>query len=160
MKKNLVQLNSVLPALHSNITKRQINELAEKSVANAMEDGNVFPLAEAIAVVEEFAKTIRKSEPYIQCLRDELQKHNGRLTTGSGSKIELCEAGVRYDYSNHPEWRILDEQIAILEKQKKNIEEKLKKIESGKLHVDTETGEVIEGALRKSKSTYRITLAK
>jgi len=55
---------------------------------------------------------VRKDERFIQFLRNELAKHLGRLETNSGAKIEMCEAGVSYDYSNNGEWRELNEQIS------------------------------------------------
>jgi len=54
----------------------------------------------------------------------------------------------------------LDEQIKNLSEQRKAVEEKLKKLAPGRITVDPETGEVIEGPVKTSKSTYRITLSK
>jgi hypothetical protein len=110
--------------------------------------------------MEEFIKTVRRDERYIQFLRDELIKHHGRLVTNSGAKIELCEAGVSYDYSANGEWRGLEEQIQALQEQKKAVEDKLRRVAPGRVAVDPETGEMIEGAFKTSKSTYRITLAR
>ena len=125
-----------------------------------MEEGNVFQVAEALAAMEEFTKAVRKDERYIEFLRDELVKHHGRLSTDSGAKIELCEAGVSYDYSHSAEWREIEEQIQYLQQKRKAVEEKLRKVAPGRMAVDPETGEVIEGAFKTSKSTYRITLAR
>jgi hypothetical protein len=129
-------------------------------VDNVLEEGNVFRVAEAIAAMEEFAKTVRKDERYIDFLREELIKNNGRLYTNSGAKIEVCEAAVTYDYSHDATWRMIDEEIKMLQEQKKFREEILRKIAPGRMAVDPETGEVWEGPLKTSKSTYRITLAK
>jgi hypothetical protein len=151
---------SSLPSIKEGLNKKQIAELAEQSVDNVLEEGNVFEVAEALAAMEEFTKTVRKDERYVQFLRDELTKHHGRLTTTSGAKIEICEAGVSYDYSHSAEWREIEEQIQYLQQKRKEIEEKLRKVAPGRMAVDPETGEVIEGAFKTSKSTYRITLAK
>jgi hypothetical protein len=161
MQKHLQQHKSPdasLPAIKDGLTKKQVAELAEQSVEHVLEKGNVFQVAEAMAAMEEFVKCIRKDERFVEFLRDELQKHHGKLFTTSGAKIENCEAGVSYDYSNNAEWKQLDEQIKMLTEEKKSIEEKLRKIGEGKLVVDEETGEVFEAPLKKSKSTYRITL--
>ena len=160
MAKQTLQRNSTLPSIKDGLTKRQVAELAEQSVQNVLEEANIFQVAEALAAMDEFVKTIRKDERYIQFLRDELSHHHGKLVTNSGAKIELCEAAVSYDYSNNAEWRILDEQIQILTDRRKYVEEKLRKIAQGKVVVDTETGEVLEGPMKTSKSTYKITLAK
>ena len=159
MAKHLVQHNT-LPSIQEGLRKTEIFELAIKSVDNVLEEGNVFQVAEAIAAMEEFAKTVRKDERYIDFLRDELIKNNGRLYTNSGAKIEVCEAAVTYDYSHDAAWRVIDEEIKMLQEQKKFREEILRKIAPGRMAVDPETGEVWEGPLKTSKSTYRITLAK
>ncbi|HYK55526.1 MAG TPA: hypothetical protein VEV15_03540 [Flavisolibacter sp.] len=161
MAKHLVQHNeSSLPSIKEGLTKKQIAELAIQSVENVLEEGNVFEVAEALAAMEEFTKAVRKSERYVEFLREELVKHNGRLITTSGAKIEMCEAGVSYDYSHSAEWSEIEEQIKFLQDKKKEVEEKLRKVAPGRMAVDPETGEVIEGAFKTSKSTYRITLAR
>lgn len=160
MAKHLAQHNETLPSIKEGLTKKQIANLADESVGNVLEEGNVFQVAEALAAMEEFVKNIRKDERFVQFLRDELAKHHGRLTTKSGARIEICEAGVSYDYSNSCEWNELDEQIRILSEQKKAVEEKLRRIAPGRMAVDPETGEVIEGPIRSSRSTYRITLSR
>jgi uncharacterized protein YtpQ (UPF0354 family) len=152
--------HNTLPSIQEGLRKTEIFELAIKSVDNVLEEGNVFQVAEAIAAMEEFAKTVRKDERYIDFLRDELIKNNGRLYTNSGAKIEVCEAAVTYDYSHDATWRMIDEEIKMLQEQKKSREEILRKIAPGRMAVDSETGEVWEGPLKTSKSTYRITLAK
>lgn len=154
-----MQLNA-LPAITEGLSKRQIADLADESVGQLLEEGNVFGVAEALAAMEEFVKTVRKDERYIHFLRDELAKHHGRLTTGSGARIELCEAAVSYDYSANPEWCALEAERFEIERKKKAIEEKLRLLAPGRVTVDPDTGEVLEGPLRSSKSTYRITLAR
>jgi hypothetical protein len=161
MAKHLVQHSeSSLPSIKEGLTKKEIAELAVQSVEKVLEEGNVFQVAEALAAMEEFTKAVRRNERYVDFLREELVKHNGRQTTTSGAKIELCEAGVSYDYSQNGEWREIEEQIKFLQEKRKAVEEKLRKIAPGIIAVDPETGEVIEGAFKTSKSTYRITLAR
>lgn len=162
MAKPLVQHSdpetSGLPSIKEGLSKREIADLADRSVNTVLEEGNVFQVAEALAAMEEFVKNVRKDERFVQFLRDELAKHHGRLITTSGAKVEMCEAGVSYDYSNSAEWCELDEQIRLLTEQKKALEEKLRTVAPGRMAVDPETGEVIEGPMKSSKSTYRITL--
>jgi predicted heme/steroid binding protein len=129
-------------------------------VATLLEEGNVFQVAEALAAMEEFAKTVRKNEDYIEFLREELSKNNGRLSTPSGARIEICEAGISYDYSQNAEWNQINEQVSYWQSRKKQLEEKLRRIAPGKITVDPETGEVMEGVNKTSRSTYRITLAR
>ena len=159
MAKQQLQHKAMLPSIRDGLTKKQVAEMADRSVQNVLEQENVFQVAEALAAMDEFVKTIRKDERYVQFLRDELTQHNGKLVTDSGAKIELCESGVSYDYSSNAEWRILDQQIQILAEQRERVEDKLRKVAQGKIMVDTETGEVLEGPVKTSRSTYRITLA-
>jgi hypothetical protein len=159
MARPLVQPNT-LPSIREGLTKKQIADMADDMVENVMEDGNVFQVAEALAAMEEFVKTVRKDERYVQFLRDELAKHHGRLTTTSGAKIEMCEAGVSYDYSGNAEWQELEAARFEIERRKKALEEKLRLLAPGRVAVDPETGEMLEGPQKHSKSTYRITLAR
>ena len=158
MARHLAQHNETLPSIREGLGKKEIASLADRSVSNVLEQGNVFQVAEALAAMEEFVKNVRKDERFVEFLREELTKHRGRLTTSSGARIEVCEAGVNYDYSNNGEWRELDEQIKMLTEQRKAVEEKLRLLAPGRMAVDPETGEVIEGPIKTSRSTYRITL--
>ena len=152
MAKHLVQPDT-LPAIREGLSKKQLADMAEESVGRVLEDGNVFQVAEALAAMEEFVKTVRKDERYVQFLRDELAKHHGRLVTASGAKIEMCEAGVVYDYSGNAEWRELEAARHEIERRKKAVEEKLRLLAPGRVAVDPETGEMLEGPQKTSKST-------
>src|SRR5438067_6033331 len=127
MARHSMQLNAMtqhapLPVIKEGLSKKQIADLADESVGRVLEEGNVFEVAEAIAAMEEFVKTVRKDERYVQFLRDELAKHRGMMVTKSGAKIEMCEAGVSYDYSGNSEWNILEQQISVLKQQQKMVE--------------------------------------
>ena len=159
MARHLVQPNT-LPLIGEGLSKKQITNMAEESVEHVLEEGNVFQVAEALAAMEEFVKTVRKDERYVQFLRDELAKHHGRLVTASGAKIESCEAGVSYDYSGNAEWREIEAERYEIERRRKALEEKLRLLAPGRVAVDPETGEMLEGPQKSSKSTYRITLAR
>ena len=159
MAKEAMPLN-VLPAINKGLSKKQIHTLVQQSVVNVLEGGNVAQVAEVLAVMEDFVKGIRKDERFIDLMRDELLKNHGVLKTASGARIEACEAGIAYDYSDNPSWHFLNNQIAELTEQKKQMEEKLRQIPGGKMVVDEETGEVFTGPLKTSKSTYRITLSR
>lgn len=163
MEKHLTQHKkqvSGLPSINGGLSKKQIAMLADQSVDGVLEAGNVVQVAEALSAMEEFVKTVRKDERFVQFLRDELAKHHGRLITFSGAKIESCEAGVSYDYSSNGEWRELEARIKGLEAEKKMLEEKLRSLAPGRVAVDPETGEMLEGPLKSSKSTYRVTLSR
>lgn len=160
MAKHLAQHSTPLPSIREGLSKKQIAHLAEKSVQNVLEEGNVFHVAEALAAMEEFVKNVRKNERFVQFLRDELEKNRGRLVTATGARIEVCEAAVSYDYSSNGEWRQLDEEIRLLTERRKVLEERLRQLAPGRMSVDPKTGEVLEGPVKTSRSTYRITLSK
>ena len=152
--------HSTLPAIQEGLNKAQVSKLAKSSIENVLEEGNVAQVAEAIAVMEEFIKQVRKDDRFIDFMRDELIRNNGTIRTQSGARIEMCEAGVAYDYSEDTTWRSKENEIKMLVEERKKIEEKLRKIGPGKMMVDQETGEVMVGPLKSSRSTYRITLSK
>lgn len=154
-----MQLNA-LPAIREGLSKKQVAALVRQSVESVLEGGDVAQVAEVLAVMEEFTKGIRKDDRFIDLMRDALLKNHGAVKTASGARIEVCEAGIAYDYSENPSWLFLNNQIAELTEQKKELEEKLRLIPGGKMIVDEETGEVFIGAFKTSKSTYRITLAR
>lgn len=152
--------HNALPVIGEGLSKKQLSTLARQSVENILEEGSVEDAAEALAAMDEFVKLVRKDDRFVSMMRDELIKHHGTINTTSGARIELCEAGVTYDYGEDPSWRYLEEQIKELTEQRKQLEEKLKRIPAGKMMVDHETGEVFMGAFKSSRSTYRITLAR
>jgi hypothetical protein len=151
---------NTLSALSGSLSKKQIAAIVQQSVEVALDEGNVAQVAEALAVMETFVNGIRKDERFIDGIRDELLKNHGTLKTASGARIEACEGGIMYDYSENPGWCYLNEQIALFTEQRKELEARLRPIPAGRIVVDEETGEVFTGPLKTSKSTYRITLAK
>ena len=160
MAKELLQRPNALPTIKEGLSKKQVAALVNQSVENLLEGGNIAQVAEVLAVMEDFVKGIRKDERFVDLMRDELLKNGGAMKTASGAKIEACEASTTYDYSENGSWNYLNERIAEITEQKKELEAKLRLIPGGKEVVDEETGEVFTGPLKTSKSTYRITLAR
>jgi hypothetical protein len=159
MENQVLQRNG-LPSIREGLSKRQIATLAAQTVDQVLESESALPVAEAIAAMEEFAKQVRKDERFVDMLRDEIILHNGKVNTTSGAKLEVAEAAVQYDYAQDASWRALTDEINTLMEMRKALEAKLRSIAPGKMWVDHETGEVLEGPQKSSKSTYRITLSK
>jgi hypothetical protein len=159
MENQVLQRNG-LPSKREGLSKRQIATLAAQTVDQVLESESALPVAEAIAAMEEFAKQVRKDERFVDMLRDEIILHNGKVNTTSGAKLEVAEAAVQYDYAQDASWRALTDEINTLMEMRKALEAKLRSIAPGKMWVDHETGEVLEGPQKSSKSTYRITLSK
>jgi hypothetical protein len=154
-------MNQILVSEYQGLTKAQIGILAEETVNNALETGNQFKIAEGLAVMEKFIKSVREDARFVEYVRLELSRYpNGKLTTPSGALIEVCETAVSYDYSQNPEWVRLDEEIKQLTAIKKKLEESIRRVQPGKILVDQETGETLVGASKSSKSSFKITLSK
>src|SRR5438270_5180630 len=115
---------SIMPVAFEGLTKKEIAERSESVVAAVLEKGNVFEVAEALSAMEEFVKVTRKDPRLVNYLREELTKNNGKVTTASGAKVELCETGISYDYSQNPDWVVLDNQIKSLSEQRKQLEDR------------------------------------
>lgn len=83
--------------------------------------------------------------------------------SAKGYKVEVCEAGVSYDYSrcNDSEYKELIDQMNALQKRIKDREKFLKSLKpEGFEYVDSDTGEVIKlyPPVKKSTTTPRFTL--
>lgn len=156
----LTQEKYSLPAFSTGMSKKQIAELADAAVTVCMEDGNVLQVAEAISAMAEFVDLVRKDERLIAAVVEEVSKHSGKLQTSSGAKLEVCETGVTYNYSENPEWVELKSAEKEISDRRKAVEDVLKKIQPGKMLVDPETGQSLVGPSKSSKTNYKLTLAK
>ncbi len=152
--------SQLLPVFNKGLSKTEITSLVAKSIEKVIENGNVLEIAEVLTVMDEFISRFRKDSIFISSVRDELEKYKGKFQSSSGSKIENCEAATRYDFSTDGTWKNINERIEELTQQKKSREDKLKRIQPGKMIVDAETGEVLQGPSKTSVSTYKIYLPK
>ncbi len=141
-----------------NPSKAALKSLAQQ-VSQQVKDGDIDPISMSVraAAMINLCEEIRKEiEPVVT---DALSRNKEPLTWG-GATVEAAEVGTKYDYSSNEDWvRLKNEEAEIAEK-RKAIEEKMKKIPAGKELVDTDTGEVLTGAIKSSKSSFKITLAK
>lgn len=160
MPKSLTQPNPLLPDISNGLSKAQIAELVKRSVEAVLEKENLLQMAEVLSVMEEFIKGFRQDERYIDLLRRELIEYQGNVITKAGTRVEICETGIQYDYSHNPGWVELDRQVTELEGKRKELEARLRLIPAGKKIVDTDTGEVFIGPGKCSKSGYKVTLRK
>lgn len=149
-----------LPVFRASISKKKILELAEASVSLALENGNVLEVAEALSSMAEFVELVRKNTLFIDAVVTEAEKNKGKIETASGAKIEVCETGVRYNYSSNQEWVELTNQEKEISEKRKSLEERLKKIPAGKLLVDEESGETLQGPSKTSKTNFKLSLPK
>lgn len=153
----------MLPQIGAGLTKPQIKIIAQNSVNELLENGRILEAAEALSIMEKFIEEVRSSKAFTDYVRDEISKNGKELINSSGAKLELSEAGIKYDYSqcNDP---ILVQLEARFEGAKAMLDERkkyLKAIPSSGIEVLIED-EVVNlfPPSKSSSSTYKITLAK
>jgi hypothetical protein len=149
-----------IPTSFEGLSKSQISLKAKTAVEYILEHGGAPEVAEIITSMETFIKEVRANKDFIEYVREEAAKNGGKLTLSSGTKIEVCEAGTKYDYSQDGKWLILKQAADRTNAELKEHEDKLKKVPSGKLLVDEETGEIMTGPSKTSTSSFKVSLAK
>lgn len=142
------------------VNKKAIAELADALVTQWTGERMELRAAEGLSVLEKLIKVIREDERFRYAVVDEVTLYNGKYKTPNGTLIETMEAGVKYDYSHDEEWRGLDAEIKRLTEARKAREAVLKIARDGQQAVDEATGELVTGANRSSKTTFKVTLAK
>lgn len=153
-----------LPIVTNEVTKTQIKIIAQETICNIMEHGNVIEMADAFAKVDMLIKEIKSSQMYIDILRDEISKHGKSFQTLSGTKLELAEVGTKYDYSQCGDTQMddLNNQLDILEFAIKERQTFLKAIPLSGMDVIIDGGEVckIYPPSKTSTSSVKTTIAR
>ena len=153
----------MLPQLASGISKTQIKVVAQNSVQELLNKGNILEAAEMISVMETFIKEVRASKEFTEYVRDEVSKNGKDITNPSGAKIELAETGVKYDFSKCGDYELdqLQNHLESIEEQISKRKEFLKSIPLSGIEVVNED-EVykIFPPSKSSTSSYKITLCK
>lgn len=147
-------INIEVPAV---INKAGIKNLGARIINESLENGTVLKVAEGLAVLEKLVKAVREEDRFVDAVVEAVSRTH---TTSNGTIIEVTEVAVKYDYSYDDEWRGLQDRIDRLTALRKERETLLKNKQAGREYVDEDTGEVLVGAAKKSKTSYRITLAK
>ena len=91
--------NYQLPVITNDITKSQIKIIAQDCIEQITANGNVLNAIDTLTKVEHLIAEIKKNTDFVDCARNEISKYGKEYTTGSGTKIELMEAGTKYDFS-------------------------------------------------------------
>jgi hypothetical protein len=153
----------MLPTLSSGLTKTQVKVIAQKSIQELLNNGNVLEAAEMISVMETFIKELRSSKEFTEYVRDEVSKYGNNMTNPSGAKIELAETGTKYDYSNCncDVLKMYEEQLSSLENAIDMRKQFLKSLPPGGIEIVNED-EVLKiyPPNKSSTSSYKITLCK
>jgi len=129
------------------VSKANREELAIQ-IVEAIDAGDLNPLDihYQVKAMEDFIKVLTGNTRYKDYVLTEGMKH-GKSFEFNGSKMEIKETGVKYDYSNcgDQEWSALEVEINRRKELQKEREKFLKSVPTeGVEIVSNETGEVIK----------------
>ena len=153
-----------LPAINSNITKRDLNIIAESTINELIDKGNIAEAIDVIAKMEYLIKEIRANNDFINYVRGYITLQGKEIELNTGTKIELAEVGVKYDFS-----KCNDEQLLNLEESKiqldnliKERQAFLKSLPSEGMDIVTPYGELVHvyPPSKSSTSSFKVTLKK
>ena len=118
-----------LPIITNDLSKSSLQILANEAVERIRDSGDILNAVDLVAKMEYFLKELKSHPGYLSYARDEVAKF-GRETRINGTKIELAEVGVKYDYSkcDDPVLDKLQRELVALEEQIKNRQAMLKTI--------------------------------
>ena len=141
--------------------KHEADEFTRQIVAD-LEAGEIDPLKFKIFMnaLERFLDGIKPTLD--RMARDQAEKYGERSFDLMGAKVELKEAGTRYDFSQcgWPVWQRKKDAAKAAEADVKACEEFLKGVKSSVSLTDEDTGEVVTvyPPVKKSTSIVQITL--
>lgn len=146
------------------VSKREISNLAEEFISHikakqdeGQENAVAIKGAITISAIEAFLKEVKSNPLWRDLVLNELSED----TTIKGSTVSLKEAGVTYQYKGcSSRWDELDKKIKEMSEEKKKLEEKMRIAYKGATIIDEATGEVLGVPLKKSTSTYAVSLKK
>ncbi len=129
------------------VSKANREELAIQ-IVEAIDAGDLNPLDihYQVKAMEDFIKMLTANSRYKDAVLTECMKH-GKSFQFNGSKMEIKETGVKYDYSKcgDPNWQILENQISELKDKQKAVEAHLKVLPAEGIEVvNADSGEVIK----------------
>lgn len=156
---------TALELFETGLRKTDIKIMAANAVESVLEKGNVLQVAEALSAMDGFVKEVKDDPRFKDYVREEASKTPKGFISNSGAKIECCEVGTAYDFSNcgDVELEMCDQAFKSAEAALKERKEFLKKVPAAGIDVIVPyTGEVIKiyPPSKTSTSSYKITLAK
>lgn len=152
----------MLPQLSRNLNKTQIKSMADSSVMEIIDNGQILEAVELISVMEQFIKDVKANPDYLDAVRDEVAKY-GKSKETETMKIELAEVGTKYNFDvcGDPLIKELNFKLDLLESEIKERREFLKKMPSYGMETIVED-EVVKlfPPVKTSTSSYKTTIKK
>jgi len=132
-------------------------ELLANELTEGVSSGFVNPL-EFLVKIEFLNKVLEQAKKQVKELASQNLTQPLELF---GAKVEVAEAGVKYNYSQNEQWRDIRVKMQPLEDELKAVEEQIKMATKiGKSIVDESTGELISPVQKTSTASIKITLGK
>ncbi|MAB40607.1 MAG: hypothetical protein CL525_16115 [Aequorivita sp.] len=147
--------------IQGSLSKVEIEKLSSM-IAAGVKAGIQEPL-DLVVKIEFLKKALDQAKKEIldDCI-DEASKYEKDGASIRGVKIQVKEAGVKYNYSNTELWNETNREIEDNKQVLKDLETRLKTVKGTETIVQPETGEVIElnQPVKTSKTTIAITFPK
>lgn len=88
----------MLPIITKDYNKTELTRIADNCVNELIDNGRIVETHEFITKMEFFIKRLKDNPEYYNYLSYEVAKYGSAHTTSTGTKLELAEVGVKYDY--------------------------------------------------------------
>lgn len=154
----------MLPQIQKDYNKTELTRIADNCVNELIDNGRILETHEFITKMEFFIKRLKDNPEYYNYLSYEVAKYGSAHTTSTGTKLELAEVGVKYDYvfcEDDIYNELIVKQMA-LDEQIKERQKFLKTIPVEGLDIVTEDGEMkrIYPPSKSSTSSVKTTISK
>jgi|TARA_R100000479_G_scaffold84485_1_gene40930 hypothetical protein len=150
-----------IEVIQGSLSKAEITKLSTQ-IAAGVKAGIEEPL-NLVVKIEFLKKALDDAKKQIlEACIDEASKYEKEGASVRGVKIQVKEAGVKYNYSNTELWNETNREIEESKKVLKDLESRLKTVKGTETIVQPETGEVIElnQPTKRSTTTIAITFPK
>lgn len=154
----------MLPIITKEYNKSELTRIADNCVNELLDNGRILETHEFITKMEFFIKRLKDNPEYYNYLSYEVAKYGSAHTTSTGTKLELAEVGVKYDYvfcEDDIYNELIVKQMA-LDEQIKERQKFLKTIPVEGLEIVTQDGEMkrIYPPSKSSTSSVKTTISK
>jgi hypothetical protein len=122
------------------LNKKEIATMAENFISANADSFNTLKVAAQLAKFELFASEVGKHLK--EHLFNDLRQNKDSKVSAYGVDFSEMEAGIKYDYTETPDWVKLQDQIDALKEKQKEIEATCKTLKFKVSILDEETGEL------------------